>query len=226
MKIIRLTVEELINIINNNEYIGMGSYGLVVKFNSDYLFKFNYKEFIECFKTDGNKISLVLENPAKIFKEIEIRKNINKFMNGKQEPLRVQNIKMLMAKQKYVTRTIFTQGLVYINDYCVGYLLKHHKNMINLFDYIKNNSVSIKEQQAILSNIKMAMLELLDNGIYLNDFTMRNMMYNPQTKEVQFIDFEDSLSCYPTKDKFSEELMLEKYERITKSFSKEEENIL
>ena len=61
------------------------------------------------------------------------------------------------------------------------------------------------------------------NGYYLNDFTMQNLMYNPQTKEVQFIDFEDLLSCYSTKDKFNEELMLEKYERIAKSFSNEED---
>ena len=136
MKTITLTVEELINIINTNERIGVGSYGIVVKLYDGYLFKFCYKDFIDCFKKDNNRILLKLENAQEISGEIECRKNIDKILNGVKEPLRVKNIRLLMSKQKNVKHSTFTQGFVYVNNYCVGYLLKHHKNMVNLHDYV------------------------------------------------------------------------------------------
>ena len=82
MKTITLTVEELISIINANERIGVGSYGIVVKLYDNYLFKFNYKDFIDCFKKDNNRILLKLENAQEISTEIECRKNIDKILNG------------------------------------------------------------------------------------------------------------------------------------------------
>ncbi len=226
MKNIKITVEKLIEIVNNNSNIGMGSYGLIKEINDNYLFKFNYKDFISCFKQEGNKITLVLESAEKVSREIEIRKGIDKFMCEDGVPNRIKNLQALIKKQDKVKNTTFTQGFVYVDDYCVGYLLKHHKNMVNLFKYVKENNVTESEQKVILSQIKSNMCELLDNAIYLKDFTMRNMLYNPKTQQVQFIDFEDAMQCNESKDEFMESRMLEQYEKIAKSFEKDNEKSL
>ena len=221
MKNIKMTVEELVDIVNNNSNVGMGSCGLVLEINDNYLFKFNYKTFIECFRQNGSQIELVIEDAERVHKEIKARKNVENFLYRNDTPPRIKNLKALMARQDKVFSTTFTQGFVYVEDYCVGYLLKNHKDMVNLFKYVKETSISESEQKNILSQIKNNMIELLDNAIYSSDFTMRNMLYNTETRKVEFIDFEDAVCCCESRDENKENQMLEQYENITKFFSKE-----
>ena len=112
-------------------FIGNGSYGLVVKLNDEYLFKFKYKDFIDAFGVDNNGINL--QKLGDITKIIKDRKQINQIVYGGIETTIVKMIKLAMTKQKNLKHTTLTQGLVYVDDFCVGYILKNHKNMISLY---------------------------------------------------------------------------------------------
>ena len=226
MKTLNLSSTELSNIINNNEFIGNGSYGLVVKLNDEYLFKFEYKDFIDAFGVDNNSINL--QKLGDITKIIKDRKQINQIVYGGIETTIVKMIKLAMTKQKNLKHTTLTQGLVYVDDFCVGYILKNHKNMISLYQYQKENDISSVEKDVIMDKIKISMEEMIKNYIYLSDFTTHNILYNPENKQLEIIDFEDSLTCYTNRNVFSEKTMLERFDKIRQSFNQNElnENIL
>ena len=86
--------------------------------------------------------------------------------------------------------------------------------MVNLYDYLKENDIKNKEKKIILSNIKDAMVELIKNGIYLKDFTMHNVMFDPKTQDVQIIDFEDAASLREPNDKNGIKLMESQFNDI------------
>ncbi len=226
MKTLNLSSTELSNIINNNEFIGNGSYGLVVKLNDEYLFKFKYKDFIDAFGVDNNSINF--QKLGDITKIIKDRKQINQIVYGGIETTIVKMIKLAMTKQKNLKHTTLTQGLVYVDDFCVGYILKNHKNMISLYQYQKENDISSAEKDVIMDKIKVSMEEMIKNYIYLSDFTTNNILYNPENNQLEIIDFEDSLTCYTKRNVFSEKTMLERFDKIRQSFNQNElnENIL
>lgn len=212
-------------IINNNEFIGNGSYGLVVKLNNGYLLKFNYKDFIDAFSVDKNN-RINLHQLGDITKIIENRKEINQMLYGGIDSNRVKMIKLAIEKQPKVKHSTLTQGLVYVNEFCVGYILKNHKNMIALYEYQQTYNFCSEEVVLILDKIRIAMKELIDNYIYLSDFTTHNILYNPNTKQIEIIDFEDSLICCKKRDAYAEKIMLDRFASIKKSFETiKEENL-
>ncbi len=220
MKTLNLSSVELSNIINNNEYIGNGSCGLVVKLNDDFLLKFNYKDFINEFEINNNKVNL--QKLGDITNRIEDIKQINKIVYKDTETARIKMIKLAMNKQENLKHTTLTQGLVYVDDFCVGYILKNHKNMTPLYQYQKENNISSAEIEIILNKIKTSMDEMIKNYIYLDDFTTHNILYNPETQQLELIDFEDSLSCYTRRNASSENEMLERFNKIKQSFNQKE----
>lgn len=222
MKNVKLSSKELSNIINNNEHIGHGSYGLVVKLNDEYLFKFNYKDFIDAFCIDNNRFNL--NKLGDISEIIEVNKRINQIVYGDTETTIVKMIKLAMSKQKNLKHTTLTQGLVYVDDFCVGYILKNHKDMITLYQYQKENDISPIEISVILDKIKISMNEMIKNYIYLRDFTTHNILYNLETQQIEIIDFEDSLTCYTRKNALSEKTVLENFDRIAQSFAQNKDN--
>ena len=226
MKTLKLSATELSNIINNNEYIGNGSNGLVVKLNDNYLFKFNYKDFIDAFIKDNNQI--ILNKLGDISKIIENRKKLNLLIYNDIDSDRVKMIKLAITKQDKLKHTTLTQGLVYVNDFCVGYILKNHNNLRTLFEYQKENKIPQSETQIIIDKIKVAMEEMIKNHICIRDFTTHNILYSPETKQLEIIDLEDSLTCYTYRDEYSEKLMLDRFDKIKQSFNpiNSNENIL
>lgn len=220
MKILNLSSTELSNIINNNEFVGNGSYGLVVKLDDEYLLKFNYKDFIDSFGANNNRINL--RKLGDITKIIADKKEINQIVYGDTEKSGVKMIKLAMTKQKNLHHTTLTQGLVYVDNFCVGYILKYHKNMLNLYQYQEENNICPAETEIILDKIKVSMKEMIKNYIYLGDFTTHNILYNPATKQIEIIDFEDSLTCFTSRNALSEKTMLEKFDKIRQSFNQNE----
>lgn len=216
-KTLNLSATELSNIINNNEFIGNGSYGLVVKLNDDFLLKFNYKDFINEFEINNNKVNL--QKLGDITNRIEDIKQINKIVYKDTETARIKMIKLAMKKQESLKHTTLTQGLVYINDLCIGYILKNHNNMQTLYQYQEENNISSDEIEIILNKIKVSMDKMIKNYIYLDDFTTHNILYNPETQQLELIDFEDSLSCYTRRNASSEKEMLERFDIIKQQFN-------
>lgn len=224
MKKLDLSQTELIKIVKENQLIGKGSYGLIFKLNEETLFKFKYKDFIDDFKVKNNSIQIrELQDISKTLNRIkETNKNMQKFGFANQD----EEIKKLINAQNNIKRTILTQGIVFVDDVCVGYLLCNHKNMVNLFDYLEKNKASEEDRNQIFKNIKNAVEELNKNNIFMRDLTTKNVMLNPKTKDIQIIDFEDV--CTSVREDRPEYLVKEMADELKKikeyMFSKNNKN--
>ena len=187
-----LTPEQLVDILANNEYVGRGTTSIIIKLDENNLLKFCYKDFISVLHKKNNKFNIT--NVNDLIRVLSLHKNVMEIMKQNGIVRQIDLIEELVGKQPDVKKTSLTQGVVLCNGCMVGYLLKYHKNMVNLYDYLKDNELKNKEKKIVLANIEDAMLELIENGIYLKDFTTHNIMYNPKTQDVQIIDFEDAFS--------------------------------
>jgi len=186
MKSLELTQEELRKIVAKSKAIDRGTFGILYKLDDDTLFKFNYKSFINDFEVVDNKIKI--KKLGDISQSLEILKRYENCVNGKYIPRRTFEI---INKKDNVKHTELTQGAVFVDDYCVGYLLNYHKDMVNLYKYWKKGNIAKKDRLTVYQSIEEAVNELVENGIYMRDLTMHNIMINPQTNQIQIVDFED-----------------------------------
>lgn len=222
MIILDMTPQEVQTIINGCKHLGNGCFGLVVKLDEDTLFKFNYKDFFDCFEQKDRKVQL--DKLGDITREIEIRKDIAQILyNG--EPTKIQHIKKMIARQDKVKLSTLTQGLVYSNGFCIGYILKNHKNMKDLYPYMVSRALVLtqEEKEHIMKQIKERLDELFENHIYVLDFSLNNMLYDKQTRTVELIDFEDSLYCLDKRDENFEKEILHKYQKMCSFWLKPQE---
>ena len=185
MKRLDITAQELYEIIEKNEVVGRGWYGMVFKLNDSELFKFDYKNF---------KLSLNNLQFADVCEAIEIAKAANKTLK---EVCHIENpnagIEKLISLQDKIKFTKLTKGLVFVDDVCVGYLLNYHKDMISILDYCKKHTLGDEERKQIIENIKRNAKELFDNGIF-PEISVANTLIDPKTNEIQLIDFEDEMT--------------------------------
>ncbi len=210
MKTLNLTPTELAYIVNNYEFVGRGPHGIVVKLNDDYLLKFKYKDFVDTFDTD--------DKLGDISNIIKIRKSANLATYNSTESNRVKMIKHAIEKQQFVNHSTLTQGLVYVDDFCVGYVLKYHKNMVSLHKFLHNANLSDFDKNVIFYKVKTSVDELMKNYIYLSDLSTNNILINPKTKQLEIINFEDSLTCYDEENLFDKQTMTSKLEKIKSDF--------
>lgn len=103
----------------------------------------------------------------------------------------IDNVKKIIDRKNNVKKTKLTEGIVYVDDKFMGYLIFKHKNMIDLFTYLNENKITDKDIINIMEQVKEKYGELLENNIYTSDVSSSNILINPTTKEVQIIDFED-----------------------------------
>lgn len=199
MEIINLTSNDVQNIASNSEIIGQGSNGILYQIDDELLFKFNYKKFIDCFSLDGNSVNIRKLND--ITETVQKWKEVDFILNGEADSHYVKNLKSLIDKQKNIQMTHLPKGLVYVDGFCVGTIIQYHKDYINLFEHLKNNDLSEECVNLVSKNLSLATEELIKNNIYHRDFTLRNVMYNPNTNDVQIIDFEDAVSSLSEQDK-------------------------
>ena len=224
MKNLNLSIGDLIGIVRENVIIGKGSNGLIYKLSDDLLFKFKYKDFIDDFEVEGNKIQL--RKLTDISTTIRKIKDVNKEIQQLELENRDEQVKKLIRLKDKVKLTKLTQGMVFVDGVCVGYLLHNHKEMVNLFDYLENNVISYKVKKEIFYNIKRSVRELVDNNIFMRDLTTRNVMLNVKTNKIQIIDFEDiCTSVREDRPKYLVAEMKDELNRIEKyMFLKNNEN--
>ena len=214
MIILEMTPQEVQTIINGCKHLGNGCFGLVVKLDDDTLFKFNYKDFFDCFEMKDRKVQL--NKLGDISREIEIRKEIAQMLYDG-DSTRVEHIKKMIARQDKIKLSTLTQGFVYCNGFCIGYVLKNHKNLKELYPYMVSRTLvlSQEEKEHIIQQIKERLDELLANYIYVLDFSLNNMLYDPKTRTVELIDFEDSLYCLDKRDEAFEKEILQKFNKMS-----------
>lgn len=207
MKVLKLLPKDLSQIVAEKEVVGFGCYGIIYKLDENTLFKFNYKEFIACFKQEDRKID---------WKKLgDISEIVAAYKEIGGDNLIKEKMTKLISKQENVKLTKLTKGMVFVQDYCVGFLLHYHKDMCNLYDYLKTHNLSEKDKEIIAKSTRSAVMELLDNDIYTSDLTTKNILYKPSTNEIQLIDFEDVMtSCRENAPKYLRDDVEEKLERL------------
>lgn len=218
MKEIHLEVDDLQSICAQNDVCGQGSYGIVYKLDDKTLFKFNYKDFIECFPMKNNKFDT--RCLSDISDTIDNRKKIESIVYKDKERSIIENIRRASKQQRKMKYNTLTKGLVYCNDYCVGYLLHNHKDMVSLYNYVIQNGLTDAEKEIVLKGIQNSVQELMQHNIYHYDLTTRNILLNPQTKEIQIIDFEDQIQVDDSPDKCAIKKMNQQLHSIELFFDK------
>lgn len=228
MEIMNLTSGDVQRIAASNNIVGLGSNGIVYQIDDDTLFKFNYKKFIDCFSVDITSIKIRELND--ISKSVEKWKEIDVFLNKGKDDAFVEQLKSLMKKQSDIHLTDFPKGLVYVDGYCVGSLIKYHKEYVNLYDYLQHNEIEKDGLVIVEKKLNLAVEELISNYIYHSDFTLRNVMYNPETHDVQIIDFEDAVYSLKKQNKNYENnfrnLLKDNIDFLKRSFQNAEEKTI
>ncbi len=209
-----LTSKDIMDIFSSNERVGMGSHGIVFKYDEDTLFKFKYKEFIDCFPIKNGAFDF--STIGDITQEVKTRKSIQNILTRGEESMAEREIKSLMSKQRWLRKTTMPKGLVYVDDYLVGYILKHHKNMVNLYDYLQEHTLEDARAHQIVAQVGDSVRELIGSAIYHDDFTARNIMYDPQTGATELIDFEDCVRSYDTMNHRAGESFMRDVNRFNK----------
>lgn len=213
MKILNLTAEKLSEIAKNNEIIGQGSNGIVYKLDENTLFKFRYKDYNDDFEFQGNTLNLrKLHN---ISKTIDARKQTEQILGFKSNYL-AEEIEHANRKQTNIGLTTLTQGLVMVDNCLVGYLLKYHKNMVNLYDYLYENKLSTEQLKLVRKNIHISVEELLENAVYLYDLTTRNILLNPVTCDIQLVDLEERMISTDSVEILRDAVVRSELEKIDK----------
>lgn len=214
MKTINITPEELSKIVENNKVIGQGSFGIVYQLDEDTLFKFRYINFLNDFEVVNGELDL--RKLGDVSKTIETGARADR-EKGREADYMSKEIEHANAKQGKIRHTTLTQALVKVNGGLVGYALKYHKNMVNLFDYLCDNQLTLAQSKKVGKNIFTAVEELLENAIYLRDLSVRNIMVNPKTLKIEIIDLEDSLASTDVVDSEREDYVRARLKKINTS---------
>ena len=184
MKELKVSPEELKNIIDNSKMLGKGFFGTV----------FTYKD--KLIKLDNNLYNLLKINDP-IFSK-EVIEDYYKYSDKREDFNSRDQIEYLSNQQKYVKYTKLPEGIVTlknvnskINGISPGIIIPYHK------DHQKLEYLSKKDYQKvliILKNLLLAVKELADNKIAQEDLVEANSQnkhkYNVMYKDTtpQIID--------------------------------------
>lgn len=130
---------------------------------------------------NGSFIFKSKENPKRAFKIYEDFK-IN--LSGSFSDLKlVSNLKSLQDK---VSLTEFPTGIITMDHKIIGQEIPYYEDYISIARYIENNKLT-KDDLIKVINIFQ---ELLKNNIHYNDTHTKNLLINPETRDIKLIDFE------------------------------------
>ena len=223
---INLSSEELIEIIVNFEIVGQGTQGVLYDLGNGDCFKFNYREFADCFENKNGEKDLRSLNPNKnlgdAIQNLSEKVKINSYLGHKSMIRFVGKMAERQAGMKY---NQLSKGVVYVEGYPVGVILKRINNMVNLQDYIKDNGLSEIEIETIMCGLTESVRELSKNFIYHFDITPRNVLYEPQSMGVQIVDFADVIVCDEVDIGYSTIMNMQLYE-IEKYLQKHKQSAL
>lgn len=200
MKELHLTEAELLEYIANGNVVGQGTMGILYEMGEDEIFKFCFKDFIDEFEVKGNKFNLK-KFVGNLSSCIEDRKMIDRIVYRDGEKAIVKTVREMAVRQSNMKYNQLPRGVVYVNDYPVGFILTRQRGMVNLYDYIMANGLTDKEVDSISQSLSLATRELSDNYIYHFDLTSRNVLYKPSTMATQIVDFEDSVRVCSHEDR-------------------------
>jgi len=178
MEELKLTPEQLKELMEDGEMIGQGFFGTT----------FRYKDSL--IKLDNSLYSLLNGNKKKFSDEMFDYR----YRWGKENFAKEEQIAFLANKQKDITLTKLPQGIVRVKDVIPGIIIPYHKNHDSLE---KLSPKDYKKLLVILKKLLLAVQELADNKIAQTDLIQYdkhtnkpkyNILYKDETPQI--IDLE------------------------------------
>lgn len=177
------TYTELVDLFKKeNEPIGKGIFGVVRPLNNTTLIKTYFADA----KTDD--ATYILDKFSRVKKEENFK--VKEYPYYMTREMRIRRAKKELFKTKYSGGLI--KGIAYYDGYAFGTLLTWYKNYLTLSSS-EARRLSSEEREKIIQNIDVVLNDFFDNYIYPLDLKESNIMYNPRTLDIKFIDLEDGL---------------------------------
>ncbi len=189
MQILEIDKNTFFNFLTNknNECIGQGCYGIVSKYNNNTLIKLYYKDFIETYiSKDINELD------KEVNTRIDILNMIN--YNSKHKDNDKECDELSKKKEHLLEKNGFLKGIVLYRGLKVGVLINYYKDYIGLKEVFY--TLKINEQTALLNGIKEQIMKLNNLNLYPMDLKEDNILVNPKTLNIAFIDLDDLYTRY------------------------------
>lgn len=170
-----LTKNQLLNIINNNQCIGGGTYGKLYLLDNKTLLKFYYKDFIEFFMDPSIES---LESILDIYRSIDRSDSIKQ--------LSTKLNKINQSKSNLELETVTIEGIL------IGVkmtYLKEYDSLYNVYPTLTN-----EQKILVLNKVREIILSLIENNIYPRDIHEKNFLIRKKDLDIKLIDLDDSLT--------------------------------
>lgn len=101
-------------------------------------------------------------------------------------------LQQLKAYQPKIKLSTFPYGVISINEYVIGEVVKfYHKYITLAEEFYQNKIMTMEEAYNLYVKVIEILIELENNGIVYSDIHSHNVMVNPQNHDTQLIDFEN-----------------------------------
>lgn len=182
MKKISLTKEQMLFLLLNPNPFDQGVYGKLT-IVGDYLFKVNYKDFIETYITgDETKLDWEVDSWLKVEKESNY--GLRDVDKQKEKFSKLESTK----SSKLIVGVLSYRGLY------VGTILNYYKDYISLVEADKK--ISIEERDKYINKAYELANDLLEHNIVPRDISENNILVNLETGDVVLIDLDDIETTY------------------------------
>ena len=177
------TYKELEELLNREEKpLGTGALGIVRPIDNFTLIKY--------YKTDVKPKSIDVTIEKINLKKEFIKETLRSCPNYETREKRIIKARRALLKTKYSKSLI--RGIAYYDDYAFGVLLSWYKNYFTMMDKELKN-LSLSERTQLMDNLDMVLEDFFNNNIFPIDMKGSNVMFNPRTLDVKFIDLDDGL---------------------------------
>ena len=173
-------LEELIN--GKDELLGSGALGIVRPIDNYTLIKY-YRADVK-----PKNIDMTIEKIN--FKKEQLKEALRRSPNYETREKKIIKARRALLKTKYSKSLI--RGIAYYDDYAFGVLLSWYKNYFTMMDKELKN-LSLSERTQLMDNLDMVLEDFISNNIFPIDMKESNIMFNPRTLDVKFIDLDDGL---------------------------------
>lgn len=174
----QLTKNQLLNIINNNQCIGRGTYGKLYVLDDNTLFKFYYKDLI-IFYSEQTIESL--EKELDILKEVYSLREIDKI-----QELNTKLNKINSSKANLSLQSVTLEGIL------IGVTMNYFKEYDSLYNVYP--TLTNEQKILVLNKVREIILSLIENNIYPRDIHEKNILIRKKDLDIKLIDLDDSLT--------------------------------
>lgn len=217
MNILNISKEDLFHYLTNNNCIGQGCIGRISIYDENTLIKIYYKELIDTYiSKDFNYLD----------EEIDIKISVKEeLLDDNILPNQKEIDDLIQKKYELLYQEGLLKGLVYYRGILVGILMNYYKDYITLTEIF--NTLDSNTKILLLNKAKEKLKHFINNNLYPMDLKEDNILVNPITLDIAFIDLDDSYTRYEEREYIIEHKLfhlentcVDRYESMEKRLNK------